>query len=389
MALLVLQFLIYLIAWASGVTGFVITNSFDNWVGNTTYRITWDTSSSDPSVYDYLELVQPRDDYPRGIAPDVSWPDRWSYKYAVQIPQSGDHSTQVILGSDVWPGPYYWRMAGGGLITAVSDLFLISSSNGRTTPATITSLVPVTATQDVIQTSDGRVVTYHPSEVYSSVTIYTTIIVVSDGGKGASLAKIPMIIGISLALIFLITLPIILWLVLRYRRRSNQSSGGDKPTQIDLEDVHNSSVLDLMPSNAPAAGSTAIPAASTRQVWAIVDGDKRLVTISQDSPQPMTPTVDSDPFTDPFTPKSPRRILIPANPSTPEHDSPSNSINPFDPLLSRANTATTSFSAVYSRGAPRVDAHTDPTQSDDGLTEKMPQQARERFYSDHSSYTLR
>ncbi|KAG8691288.1 hypothetical protein FRC11_005264 [Ceratobasidium sp. 423] len=211
-------------------------------------------------------------------------------------------------------------------------------------------------------------------------------------GKGAPLAKVPMIIGIILALIFLITLPIILWLVLRYRRRPIQPPGGGKPTPIDLENIHNSSVLDLMPSNASAVGSTVAPTASTRsttrQVWAIVDGEKRLVTISQDLPRSTTPAVDSDPFADPSTPISPkssRRILIPTNPSASEHDSPSNGINPYDPLLSRANTATTSFSAMYSRGAPSTDTHTDPTSSGERLSEKIPQQARQRLHSEQQA----
>ncbi|CAE6416514.1 hypothetical protein ACGC1H_002253 [Rhizoctonia solani] len=382
MAFLIFSFLIYLIVRASGVTGFVFVNSFDNWVGNTTYRIDWVASSSDPSVYD-LELAQPRGIYSVGVFPSISWPDQWSHKYAVQIPRNGDHFIQVTLDSNVRTGVYYWRMAGGNQTTAVSNTFLISSSSGQTNPTTITSVVPVTATQDVVQTSDGHAVTYRSSEVYSSAIIYTTIIVVSNDGKGTPLGKVPMIIGITLALIFLITLPIILWLVLRYRRRPNQSPGRDKPAPIDLEGVHNSSVLDLMPFSASTAGPTVTPTTSTRsntrQVWAIVDGEKQLVTISQDPSRPTTPIVDSDPFADPSTLKASRRILVPANPSTSEHGSPSISVNAYDPLLSRANTATTSFSATFSR-APSTDVHIGPIQTGERLAEKMPQQVGQRIF---------
>ncbi|CAE6456560.1 unnamed protein product [Rhizoctonia solani] len=386
---LVLQLLIYLVAWASGVAGLVFINSFDNWVGNTTYRIDWNSSSSDPSFYD-LDLVQPRSIYSVDVTPNVSWPDQWSYKYAVQIPRNGDRFIQVSLGSDVWPGVYYWRMSGGNQTNSVSNTFMISSSNGKTNPTTISSLVPVTATQDIVQTSDGHLVTYRSSEVYSSAVIYTTIVVVSDSGKGAPLAKVPMIIGIALGLIFLITLPIILWLVLRCRRRPIQSSGGNKSIPIDLEDVHNSSVLDLMPAN--AVGYTVASATSTRstvrQAGAIVDGEKRLVTISQDLPQPTTPAMNSDPFSDPSTPilpKPSRHILITANPSASEHDSPPNSGNPCDPLMSRANSATTSFRAMYSHGAPSIDVHTDPTLNRERLREKIPQQTRQGLYPEHQA----
>ncbi|CAE7217139.1 unnamed protein product [Rhizoctonia solani] len=369
MALPVFQLLIYLVAWSSGVAG-----------------IEWDTSNSDPSVYD-LELIQPRGVYSIGITPNISWPDRWTRKYAIQIPRNGDHFIQVALGSDVWPGVYYWRTLSENQTSPVSNTFLISSSSGRTNPTTISSFVPVTATRDIVQTSDGLLVTHKSSEIYSSAVIYTTIIVVYDDGKAAPLAKVPMIIGITLALLFLITLPIILWLVLRYRRRPSHPSTKDKPTPIDLEEIHNSSVLDLMPSRGSAGGSTPILAASTRnatrQVWAIVDGEKRLVNISQDPPQLTAPMVDSDPFADPSTLKSPRRILIPANPSIFGNDSPSGSINPNDPLLSRANTVTTSFSATFSRGAPSIDAHTGPTQNREALTDKMPTQTRQRIYSEN------
>ncbi|KEP54063.1 putative transmembrane protein, partial [Rhizoctonia solani 123E] len=193
MAFLMFSFLIYLIAWASGVTGLAFINTFDNWVGNTTYRIEWVASSTDPSLYD-LELAEPRGVYSVGIFPNTSWPDQWSHKYAVQIPRNGDRFIQVTLNSNIWPGVYYWRMVGGNQTTAVSDTFLISSSSGKTNPTTITSVVPVTATQDVVQTSDGHAVTYRSSEIYSSAIIYTTIIVVSDDGQGTPLGKIPMII---------------------------------------------------------------------------------------------------------------------------------------------------------------------------------------------------
>ncbi|KAJ1302071.1 hypothetical protein OPQ81_000905 [Rhizoctonia solani] len=380
MALLASHLLFYLLLWTSGVAGFAFTNSFDNWVGNTTYRIDWTTSSSDPSTYD-LELVQPLNIYSIGITPNLSWPDRWSHKYAVQIPINGDHFIQVSLGSDVWPGAYYWRILGPNQAISASNTFLISSSGGRTNPTTVSSFIPVTATQDITRTSDGHLVTYKSSDVYSSAIVYTTIIVVSDGGKGTPLTKIPMIIGITLALVFLITLPVILWLLLRYRRRPSQSSGADKPVPIDmeLEDAHNSSVLDLIPSSASAVSSTVGSAptrTATQQVWAIIDGEKRLVTIPRDPPHPMPPVVDSDPFADPSTPikpKSHHRILIPTNPSTGDH-SPSINLNPNDPLLTRTNTST---SAAFSR---EIDTHTGSVLSGERLGEKMPQPSRQGSY---------
>ncbi|QRW23355.1 GPI-anchored domain-containing protein [Rhizoctonia solani] len=282
---LVIQFLFYLLALVSGVFGFEFTTSFDDWVGNTTYTISWNASVSDPSIYD-LTLVQPRDMYSVGINPVISWPTQWSNKYAIQIPRFGDRTIQVPLDSNVWPGMYYWRMDSANGSVPLSKTFLISSSSGSTSPTTITSFVPVTATGDVVQTTDGKTVTHRSSEVYSSAIIYTTVIVVSDGGNGSPLGKTPMIIGMVLALIFLITLPILVWLLLRYRRRPSQSFEKDKPTPIELGGIPNSSVPDLAPSNASVVSSTITPARSTRtttrQVWAIVDGEKQLVTISQD-----------------------------------------------------------------------------------------------------------
>ncbi|CCO29487.1 hypothetical protein BN14_03500 [Rhizoctonia solani AG-1 IB] len=380
---LVLKLLIYLMASASGVFGLVFTNSFDNWVGNSTYRISWDMSASDPSTFD-LALVQLNQTYSVGIVPNVSWSARWYRDYAIQIPRNGDRTILVPLDSTVWPGVYYWLMSSAN---EVDNSGQRDFSDIETTPTTITSFVPVTATGDVVQTSDGSVVTYRSSDVYSSAIIYTTIIVISDGGKGASLGKAPMIIGIVLALIFLVTLPIILWLVLRYRRRPARSSGKDKPTLIDLEEIPNSSVLNLAPSNLSVARSTITPAASTRsttrQVWAIVDGEKRLVNIPQDLP-PSMPVTEPNPFADPSTPTSPkstRRAFITTNPSASDYDSPSNSINPFDPLLSRANTATTSFSAAFSGRDTSMNAHTDSTPS--GGSGEKHEQAVQRLYHEH------
>ncbi|CAE6406207.1 unnamed protein product [Rhizoctonia solani] len=379
---LVFKLFIYLVASVSGVAGFVFTNSFDDWVGNTTYRVNWESSTSDPSVYD-LTLVQPLGIYSVGINPNTSWPDRWYNKYAIQIPRNGDKTIQVPLGSSVWSGVYYWRMESANETTPVSKTFMISSSSGSTSPTTITSFVPVTATEDVVQTSNGQVVTYKSSDVYSSAVVYTTIIVYSDSDKGTSLGKGPMIIGVALVLIFLVTLPILLWLVLRYRRRSTQSSGKNKPVQIDLEGIPNSSVLNLAPSNVSVVSSATTPAASTRnatqQVWAIVDGEKRLVTIPQDLPPP-TPVTECNPFADPSAPNSPkstRRIFVTANPNVSEYDSPSNSINPFDPLLSRANTATT---AAFSGGPRSTNTNTDPALHQ-GPDEKR-EQNRQRMYSE-------
>ncbi|KAF8755532.1 hypothetical protein RHS01_05213 [Rhizoctonia solani] len=383
---LVIQFLFYLLALVSGVFGFEFTTSFDDWVGNTTYTISWNASVSDPSIYD-LTLVQPRDMYSVGINPVISWPTQWSNKYAIQIPRFGDRTIQVPLDSNVWPGVYYWRMDSANGSVPLSKTFLISSSSGSTSPTTITSFVPVTATGDVVQTTDGKTVTYRSSEVYSSAIIYTTVIVVSDGGNGSPLGKTPMIIGMVLALIFLITLPILVWLLLRYRRRPSQSFEKDKPTPIELGGIPNSSVLDLAPSNASVVSSTITPARSTRtttrQVWAIVDGEKQLVTISQD-PTPSATTVEPNPFADPPTPNSPkstRRVFVTTNPSASDYDPPSTSINPFDPLLSRTNTAATSFSRAFSRGTPTVDTHTSSVSNGGGSRDKL-QGPEQRFYSE-------
>ncbi|KAH7345649.1 hypothetical protein B0J17DRAFT_46198 [Rhizoctonia solani] len=383
---MVLPFLVFLVAWLTGVNGFAFIDFNYNIPGNTTYTMRWDISGLEPDIFDLI-LVQPQGVYSMGLPVNRAWPDLWSRQYAIQIPRNGNHFLDVTLGQDVWPGAYYWRMSSVNGTLPLTNTFLISSSVGVTNPTTITSLVPVTATQDVVQTSDGREVTYRSSQVYSSAVIYTTIIVVSDSGGGAPLTKVPMIAGIVLALLFVITLPIVLWLVLRYRRRPNQPSGRDKPTPIDLEDIHHSSVLNLTPSNASVANPTVVPASSTRstnrQVWAIVNGEKRLITVSDNTPRSATPVADPDPFADPSTPKSPRRILVPANPSVSDHDLPSTSINSYDPLLSRANTTTTSFSVMHPHGPPSVGTHVDSTSGREPLSEKMAQQTGPRIYEEH------
>ncbi|CAE6441702.1 unnamed protein product [Rhizoctonia solani] len=382
---MVLPLLVCLVAWSIGVNGFEFINFNYNLPGNTTYTIRWDISGSEPDVFDLI-LVQPQGVYSMGLPVNSAWTDLWTHAYAIQIPRNGNHFLDVTLGPSVQPGAYYWRMSSANGTLPLSNTFLISSSVGVTNPTTITSLIPVTATQDVVQTSDGREVTYRSSQVYSSAVVYTTIIVVSDSGKGAPLTKVPMIAGIVLALLFLITLPIVLWLVLRYRRRPNHPSGRDKPTPIDLEDIRHSSVLNLTPSNASVANPTITPAVSTRsttrQVWAIVNGEKRLITVSDNPPRPLTPPLDPDPFADPSTPKSPRRILVPTNPSASDHDLPSTSINSYDPLLSRANTTTTSFSAMHSHSAPSVRTHVDPSASREHLSEKMAHQTGQRLYEE-------
>ncbi|KAF8674954.1 hypothetical protein RHS04_06913 [Rhizoctonia solani] len=384
---LVIQFLFYLLALVSGVFGFEFTTSFDDWVGNTTYRISWNASVSDPSIYD-LTLVQPRDMYSVGINPVISWPTQWSNKYAIQIPRFGDRTIQVPLDSNVWPGVYYWRMdSANGVISAtqqdIPDIEfewqhqpnhdnLLRSDPQRSTPRRMSRFVTAKKLAD---------------EAWCDRIIYTTIIVVSDGGNGSPLGKTPMIIGMVLALIFLITLPILVWLLLRYRRRPSQSFEKDKPTPIELGGIPNSSVPDLAPSNASVVGSTITPARSTRtttrQVWAIVDGEKQLVTISQD-PTPSTNTVEPNPFADPSTPNSPkstRRVFVTTNPSASDYDPPSTSINPFDPLLSRTNTAATSFSRPFSRGTPTVDTHTSSVSNGGGPRDKL-QGPEQRFYSE-------
>ncbi|CAE6471371.1 unnamed protein product [Rhizoctonia solani] len=380
----ILQLLAYLVAWSPVVAGLVFTNSFEGWTGNKTYRISWEGSSSDPSYYD-LELVRPHGVYSVNIPTNASWPEEWSFKFAIQIPRNGDRFIQVPLGQEVWPGVYFWRTRGENRITPVSNTFLISSSSGSTNPTTITSFIPVTATEDVVETTDGHFVTHKSSEVYTSAIVYTTIIVISDG-KGSTRNKVPLLIGLALVLTFLITLPIVLWLIFRYRRHPGRSSNKIRLFQADSERILHSSDLGFMPSNHSVVGSTIVPAismsGSTQKVWVVIDGKKRLVTAPQDTPQSTIPGTHSDPFADPFAPDSPlytRQFFIATDQNASDSNISSNSTSHINPLLAPANTCATSLGGTLSYGSSNMDIHTDPTAARQRFGEK--QQARQIYYS--------
>ncbi|KAF8711661.1 hypothetical protein RHS03_01337, partial [Rhizoctonia solani] len=384
MNLLAFWLLVHLVTWAPAATGLVFTNSFQGWTGNTTYRISWEQSDSDPSYYD-LELVRPHGIYSMGIPPNVSWPEEWSHKYAIQIPRNGDRFIQVPLGPEVWPGVYYWRTRGENKIAAVSNTFLISSSSGSTNPTTITSFIPVTATGDVVETTDGHLVTHKSSEVYSSAVVYTTIIVIADS-KYSPWKKIPLLIGLALALTFLITLPIVLWLVLRYKRHPALSSSKVRPFRLGSGGAGGShlSVLNPVAFHDSAVSSTMSPATSTggsvRQIWVVIDGEKRLVTVPQDHPQSTIPGTHSDPFADPFAPDSPRYTQF--SPSiTADQNVPSSSLHPngtnttsYPPT--HTNASVTSLVTTVHQDAHNIGMYPDTAQVREHFGEK--QQGRQR-----------
>ncbi|ELU36518.1 GPI-anchored domain-containing protein [Rhizoctonia solani AG-1 IA] len=310
MNLLAFWLLVHLVTWAPAATGLVFTNSFQGWTGNTTYRISWEESDSDPSYYD-LELVRPHGIYSMGISPNVSWPEEWS----LSVPRNGDRFIQVPLGPEVC---------------------------GSTNPTTITSFIPVTATGDVVETTDGHLVTHKSSEVYSSAVIYTTIIVIAD-------SKV------------------------RPFRLGSGGAGGSHLSVLNPVAFHDSAVSSTM-SPATSTGG------SVRQIWVVIDGEKRLVTVPQDHPQSTIPGTHSDPFADPFAPDSPRYTQF--SPSiTADQNVPSSSLHPngtnttsYPPT--HTNASVISLVTTVHQDAHNIGMYPDTAQVREHFGEK--QQGRQR-----------
>ncbi|KAG9127801.1 hypothetical protein FRC07_008993 [Ceratobasidium sp. 392] len=207
-----------------------------------------------------------------------------------------------------------------------------STSNATPLPdvveTTIESFVQVTATQVAIATQDGRVVTMNPSDVFSSAVVYTTIIVEKGGEKGAPPRNTSIIIGFLLGVLFLFTLPIIVWLILRYRRRPIPASQDDTPDEPHhlpgSKSAAGLSTLSLLESDeimlATSGGSP-----TSRQFWITVGDEKRPITVPQHPRRNFSSNFspnDSDPFDDPVVPlnapcrpKNLPRLYIPNNPA--------------------------------------------------------------------------
>lgn len=75
------QLVFLLTFWISSASALVFTNSFDGWIGNSTYTLAWDTSSSDPNQYD-LTLARPYLVQDAGVVVNNSWPMDWSMTVA-------------------------------------------------------------------------------------------------------------------------------------------------------------------------------------------------------------------------------------------------------------------------------------------------------------------
>lgn len=388
--------LLCLAIWATTTSALTFTNSFAGWVVNATYTITWDSSKSDPNYFD-LVLARPHNITDAGVEVSSTWPMDWATNVLTQIPSNGDHFYKFTLPPDCRPGYYYWVLQTDKNIPASTTFYIASSSELMATSsqiqstATISSFVPVTATENVIGTSDGQLVTFKPSDVFSSAIVYTTIIVSGGGGKGMPPSKVHMIVGVSLAALFMVTMPIVVWLVLRYRRQPAQlsnSDGSDKRLPLsDAESLPNSSTLDLLTPNSArsnsAANSSSASTEGTRQVWAIVDGEKRQITVPRYPPRPAPPAVDQDPFADPVVPprrQSLPRIAIPHNVIQSNNSTPSSSTTPVDTLLSRGNTTTshTAPSRMYILHEASDETQDDPLSSTTHLTEKAPRPRRQR-----------
>lgn len=83
MASYIPQLTILLSFFVSFTSALVFTNSFDGWVGNSTYFLTWIPSNSDPMYYD-LTLARPYSVQDAGVVVDGSWPMEWSTTIAAQ-----------------------------------------------------------------------------------------------------------------------------------------------------------------------------------------------------------------------------------------------------------------------------------------------------------------
>ncbi|QRV81981.1 hypothetical protein RhiJN_09996 [Ceratobasidium sp. AG-Ba] len=279
----------------------VFTNSFNGWIGNSSYRLTWDSSANDPELYD-LAIAHPVGTFTPGQEVNVNTPVDYSYKCAIQIPKNGDHFLQVTLPPQLLPGNYVMLIEGVNnavLTTAFAIGFNPSANTAGATTAAATTYVQVTATESAIVTQNGHTVAVKPSDVFSSAIVYTTVIVISGSGNGTP-GKIPMIVGLVLGLGTLMTVPIVVWLVLRYRRRPKGPNDATWDKQTPYEIKHTNSIkIELL-----ERGETT-NADGTRQVYSIIDGEKRPMSISQNPGQPSTD--DLDPFADPFRANIPSR----------------------------------------------------------------------------------
>ncbi|KAG8716498.1 hypothetical protein FRC08_009407 [Ceratobasidium sp. 394] len=388
-------------AWANVAFALMFTNSFNDWVGNSTYDLTWDSSPGDPDFYNLI-IARPHDIYAAGVKVDNTAVD-WSTNVATQVASTGDHYLKFTLPPSLWPGVYYMLMQ-SGTNTSLTSTFRIAShdlpaitsigaitSVPMSTPTPATSLAPtsifaeqttiasyveVTATQTGLVSKDGHMVTVMPSEVYSSEVVFTTVIVESGESKGTLQGKIPIIVGLVIGVTFLLTLPVIIWLVLKYRRRpitSTENSISDKYSHPPgAEDAADLNTLDLIGPDGMANAATNDPPTS-RQIWAIVGGKKRLVTVSGD-PQQTLSSGSSNPFADPVSPSAPRpqqlpRLSIPDNSVQPSTSPPI--IIPNDTPLSSRNTGT-----VPSPMHPSEDTHSSLSMAQ--IQEKMAHGGRQR-----------
>jgi hypothetical protein len=209
---------------------------------------------------------------------------------------------------------------------------------------------------------------------------------ISAYSKGFPRNKIPLVIGLALGLTFLITLPIVLWLILRYRRRPAQSANKIRPLYTGPEGDRRSSVLDLVPLNDPVAGPHMAPASpmsgNSRRTWIVADGEKRLV-ITQDSPQSTIPGTHPDPFADPFAPDSPRYIRqhsIIVDRHSP--NASSHNISHTNLLSASPSTSAISLGGSLSRDISDMDMPMSPAPARERFGGK--QQGRRSNYSEHS-----
>lgn len=199
-----------------------------------------------------------------------------------------------------------------------------------------------------------------------------------------------MIVGASLGALFLLTLPVIIWLILRYRRRPtlafNAEKGLDKRSgPLDGKTAEYTSMVDLLESRAERGNS--IPdgsptSGSTHQIWVVVDGEKRQMTVPRYPPRPTPPANYTDPFADPLRPAASLlqplpRLAIPG--STPQLvDHPSSS-SPDGAHLSCGNSDTlhSNSSLPRSRPEPSEVGRTAPPLSAGDLEEKVARMRRQ------------
>lgn len=195
-------------------------------------------------------------------------------------------------------------------------------------------------------------------------------------GKGTPPGKIHLIVGVSLGGLFLLTLPMIVWLILRYRRRPTLLSSVEKKSDkrsgpLNSENVAYPSTVDLLesgvtPSNSSISSSPTSPE-STHQVWVVVNGEKRQMTVPRYPTRPTPPANYTDPFADPVRPaassllQSLPRLAIPGNTPQLASSAPLASLNGGH--LSRGGSATlhSTLSPTYARQDLNQGARTAPS----------------------------